>query len=47
MRWQIICVFDVVTEAVLFGIVIYIVANLHTSLKAKATVVLVFGLRLL
>ncbi|KAA6408205.1 MAG: hypothetical protein FRX48_07947 [Lasallia pustulata] len=46
MRWEIICAFDVVTEAVLFGIAFYLVANLQTSLRSKATVVLVFGVRL-
>jgi hypothetical protein len=46
LRWKVICAFDIITEAALFLISIYIVFDLQMSFKRKAIIVTVFGLRI-
>lgn len=45
-RWIYVCALDIFTEVSIFAMSIYLVANLHMSLKMKCTVVLAFALRL-
>jgi hypothetical protein len=45
-RWVYVCALDILTEASIFAMSIYLVANLQMSLRMKATVVFAFAIRL-
>ena len=45
-RWKYVCALDIITEASIFAMSIYLVAGLQMSWKMKATVVLAFAIRL-
>lgn len=45
-RWQYVCALDIITEASIFAMSIYLVANLQMAWRMKATVVLAFAIRL-
>jgi hypothetical protein len=46
MRWKVIGAFDIIFELALFGMSIYLVWGLYTSLANKAVVVSAFAFRL-
>jgi len=46
VRWQVISAFNIITEAAVFSMSIYLVIGLHMSLARKSMVVIAFGLRL-
>lgn len=45
-RWKYVCALDILTEASIFAMSIYLVANLQMNFRMKATVVLAFAIRL-
>jgi len=46
LRWQVVSAFNIITEATLFALSIYLVAGLHMSMAKKSMVIIAFGLRL-
>lgn len=46
LAWKVITAFNVIIEALLFALPVWLVWNLKTGLSKKLTVVAVFGLRL-
>ncbi|KAL8845906.1 MAG: hypothetical protein Q9221_008963 [Calogaya cf. arnoldii] len=47
LRWQVVTAFDILTEAIIFGISFYLIHGLHMSLSNKTVIVGVFAFRLL
>jgi len=45
-RWNIVAVFDIFTEGIIFGIAVYIVALRQMALKTKVMVLAAFAFRL-
>lgn len=45
-RWQVVGALDIITEAALFLISVYLVWGIQMSMKSKAIVVCAFGCRL-
>ena len=46
LRWQLVGAFDIISEAALVAMAVYLVWNLQMSMKMKAIVVTAFAFRL-
>lgn len=46
VRWQVITAFNIISEATIFGMSIYLVFGLRMALSQKSVVVSAFGMRL-
>jgi hypothetical protein len=46
VRWQIVTAFNIISEAAIFGMSIFLIFRLKMALSQKSIVVIAFGMRL-